>query len=744
MKKKLLSCLALTAMVGITQATVLTFDTDGGMPQAYGDRVTNTTMGAYSYGESGEGSTPNVEVEYIGVGGDGLDWWGPDYGDLVNVVENEDDGERWTSIRFTADFGCKAVLHSTDLGNFNSESLLIDSMTITNESGAVLFQQNNITLEGSSSGHTNINFGSVTGSVLTLVLDLQTAAVTDDNDSVGLDNITFSQTGTALFPNAVELDGNVPANLGVDGTESDPNIYIIGATNAYTRNYGTTPLILGWNGRDGGSYGSDGRSYVQLYIQNGSTVISGDGSCVGQYYNKSHRLVRLTDASSWIVDGKLFVPSSGNGDRLEVFGGSLVSATNLIVAGASDCTGTIVVSNANSRVISTGNLGGGTSAGAGSYIYMEDHGLVQVDGPNAYFDVAYFNEGFFAWAGDHTSDSSHPFNASRFWNGTNWQDQIPSPVVFTETYCATDAEAKLLTSDPDSEFAGYDNLGGYTIWTASIPTIEITNTLTVVSEHGSPIPSVGTTHIIDGSVIACSVDSVTSGTTNYSPTGWTLTGQEPASGTTNGFELTSTTNAVLTWNWQTNYWLDVNVTGNGSVDISDGFYAEDSELVLTASPDAGWLFMGWSGDASGTTPIVFTMDEPKTVMATFSDDADDDGLTNAEEEGLGSNPWKKDTDDDGFDDAFEVAQGLSVTNGNSAIVDYIANHGSTFELYPSNVVLDVAVGQMLIETAGGTASLTLQLEESDDLVTWSNAGPSKVWSWPVDGEKQFFRVRASE
>ena len=42
-------------------------------------------------------------------------------------------------------------------------------------------------------------------------------------------------------------------------------------------------------------------------------------------------------------------------------------------------------------------------------------------------------------------------------------------------------------------------------------------------------------------------------------------------------------------------------------------------MELTAVPDAGFVFDGWSGDASGTTnPISVTLDADKTVTATFS------------------------------------------------------------------------------------------------------------------------------
>ncbi len=65
-----------------------------------------------------------------------------------------------------------------------------------------------------------------------------------------------------------------------------------------------------------------------------------------------------------------------------------------------------------------------------------------------------------------------------------------------------------------------------------------------------------------------------------------------------------------------------------------------------------------------------------------------------------------------------------------------------FGLYSSNVVLDVAVGQILLETDGGNASLNLQLEQSGDLQVWTNAGAVLEWVLPVDGEKKFYRVRS--
>jgi hypothetical protein len=269
-------------------------------------------------------------------------------------------------------------------------------------------------------------------------------------------------------------------------------------------------------------------------------------------------------------------------------------------------------------------------------------------------------------------------------------------------------------------------------------------TLTVVSAHGLPEPPVGDNVMPYGTTGTCTVEQVFFGLTNYYPTGWTMTGNEPLSGTTNWFIGTLTNDAVLTWNWATNYWLEFSTSDGGSVDLPSDFYAAGSEQVLTATPNPGWLFMGWSGDASGTNEAFVTMNGPKFVTATFSIDADNDGLTNDEEAAYGSNPWNPDTDGDGFDDDFEAQQNMPLTIDNSAVAAYIQNNDDTFGLYPSNVVLDVALGEILVDVAGTEATLSLQLETSDDLNTWSNAGPAKVWSWTVDGEKQFFRVKSSK
>ena len=281
------------------------------------------------------------------------------------------------------------------------------------------------------------------------------------------------------------------------------------------------------------------------------------------------------------------------------------------------------------------------------------------------------------------------------------------------------------------------------LYAATRPTTEVT--LEVASALGNPIPTIGTHTNEKNDEVTCSVSNVTTGTTQHECIGWTGTGSVSISGTSNVVEVILTEDSSITWNWQTNFWIDVTISGSGTLSHADGFYQANSDQNLIATPDSGWLFMGWGGDASGTNLSTdLTLSSPIAVTATFSDDADDDGLTNTEEVGLGTNPRNADSDGDKFPDKFEVDNGLPPNSNNTAVVNFIRNNGNDFDLYPSNAVLDVAIGQILIETDGVNATMQLQLEKSDDMESWTDAGDAVIWQIPIDGSKQFFRVRSQK
>ncbi len=106
-------------------------------------------------------------------------------------------------------------------------------------------------------------------------------------------------------------------------------------------------------------------------------------------------------------------------------------------------------------------------------------------------------------------------------------------------------------------------------------------------------------------------------------TGWT---GEGCSGTGN-CAFTLNADASVSATFAANYNLSVTVTGDGSVsnggngiacpgDCNEVF-VDGSTTTLNATPGAGYVFSGWSGDCSGTGSCALTMSANRSVTATF-------------------------------------------------------------------------------------------------------------------------------
>jgi len=74
--------------------------------------------------------------------------------------------------------------------------------------------------------------------------------------------------------------------------------------------------------------------------------------------------------------------------------------------------------------------------------------------------------------------------------------------------------------------------------------------------------------------------------------------------------------------------LTIVAGSNGTTNPVPGTSQHDygTQVQVTATPDSGYQFSGWSGDASGTTnPITITMDSDKSITASFTAISTGDG-----------------------------------------------------------------------------------------------------------------------
>jgi uncharacterized repeat protein (TIGR02543 family) len=109
--------------------------------------------------------------------------------------------------------------------------------------------------------------------------------------------------------------------------------------------------------------------------------------------------------------------------------------------------------------------------------------------------------------------------------------------------------------------------------------------------------------------------------------GWSFSGWSGnASGTTNPLTISILDDTSITANFtQNEYTLDVLVdpvdSGSVSVDPQEATYHYGDTVTLTASPNTGWAFTGWSGDATGIeNPLEVTITHNTNITANFSDE----------------------------------------------------------------------------------------------------------------------------
>jgi Divergent InlB B-repeat domain/Immunoglobulin domain len=96
-----------------------------------------------------------------------------------------------------------------------------------------------------------------------------------------------------------------------------------------------------------------------------------------------------------------------------------------------------------------------------------------------------------------------------------------------------------------------------------------------------------------------------------------------ATGTANPLNVKMLSNKAITATFQQlpTYTLTLATNGQGTITLSPagGVYASNTAVTVTATPAAGWVFIAWSGDATGAAnPVSVTMSRNLSLAATFA------------------------------------------------------------------------------------------------------------------------------
>lgn len=182
------------------------------------------------------------------------------------------------------------------------------------------------------------------------------------------------------------------------------------------------------------------------------------------------------------------------------------------------------------------------------------------------------------------------------------------------------------------------------------------------------------------------------------------------------WQLAGITTAVTTFGSST----FANFTG-----IQDSNYfvrvSQYRQTILNNIPDTS-TYSGWAIDNSlyGTN-------------AETTADPDGDGLDNQTEFNLGSDPNDIDTSNDGLSDQALVDYGLDPNVDHTLLYNAIVQS-----------IADLRAGSTIIEVINNQATITLNLESSDDLLSWTQTGDTATLQVPTSNDTQFYRFKLSD
>ncbi|HCR89958.1 MAG TPA: hypothetical protein DIW50_05765 [Prolixibacteraceae bacterium] len=140
-----------------------------------------------------------------------------------------------------------------------------------------------------------------------------------------------------------------------------------------------------------------------------------------------------------------------------------------------------------------------------------------------------------------------------------------------------------------------------------------TYTLNVTATNGTAVKNPSQLSYNSGTI----VELTATPNTGYNFTSWS----GDATGFINPLSVTMNANKNITANFAINTYT-LNVTANNGTVVrnpNQATYNSGTTVQLTATPNAGYTFTSWSGDATGiTNPLTVTMNANKSIVANFT------------------------------------------------------------------------------------------------------------------------------
>ena len=176
--------------------------------------------------------------------------------------------------------------------------------------------------------------------------------------------------------------------------------------------------------------------------------------------------------------------------------------------------------------------------------------------------------------------------------------------------------------------------------------------LYVSSRYGAPSPPRGLNDFEIGERIdaVAGIDDSGPGT-RRTAIGWTGSGSVPAQGTGHAVSFVLDSFSQLHWKWKTEYRFVATNGPGGRVDgPPEEWLPEGAAVAVSARPEPGFVFVGWSGTAQSLEPdLSFPMDKPVELAANFLEDRDADGLADEWELAYWGNLGAQSADDSSWD-----------------------------------------------------------------------------------------------